>query len=485
MDELVYLFELDSVRNSPEELLRGQRALFREVALKGNRVVLTFNQLTDSHGFLCAVRDPERYSQLAELFRLGALKYSRYAPPDYYDGLPPERRQALEGQLEDCRRDWGELFRQGALKAYSPLPDGAPQRVIRTASHYVQDAVERCLNDSGETFLFSALPFRSTERETLRAISYALQYSDPGVLDTCEAAAPEDRARLAFAKAYVELLLRLSREPLAVNPERPVRSRSMTAVLEQVLLACREEIPPDWPLGEILARAAGVLERLRDDVEAAGSPNRRSNWYAALRRDGAPEEDRAMAEAVVDLCYNYTMAESISGLEGSAGTGEEFPPGFLDRLSAYWADGQTGVHRFLRPDSTDAAPRTAGALPHWDTAVRLLKSVPARGRSWRRRMTLGRLRQLGSVALYVLLFLVTSLALGGLEDGVTALGERSRINGVGMTLGNIVLFGIAGSLLSWRLNLPDILDSAKQLGHMVLDAVRLLRARNWKEEKGG
>ena len=127
----------------------------------------------------------------------------------------------------------------------------------------------------------------------------------------------------------------------------------------------------------------------------------------------------------------------------------------------------------------------AGALPHWDTAVRLLKSVPARGRSWRRRMTLGRLRQLGSVALYVLLFLVTSLALGGLEDGVTALGERSRINGVGMTLGNIVLFGIAGSLLSWRLNLPDILDSAKQLGHMVLDAVRLLRARNWKEEKGG
>ena len=80
MDELVYLFELDSARSSPEEILRGQRALFREVALKGNRVVLTFNQLTDSRVFLSAL-DGENYEWIAELFPLGALKYSRYATP--------------------------------------------------------------------------------------------------------------------------------------------------------------------------------------------------------------------------------------------------------------------------------------------------------------------------------------------------------------------------------------------------------------------
>ena len=92
MDELVYLFELDSARNTPEEILRGQQALFREVALKGNQVVLTFNQLTDSHAFLCAVGDEKSRSQLLELFRMGALKYSRYAPPGYYDSLPETER---------------------------------------------------------------------------------------------------------------------------------------------------------------------------------------------------------------------------------------------------------------------------------------------------------------------------------------------------------------------------------------------------------
>lgn len=486
MDELVYLFELDSVRNTPEEILRGQRALFREVALKGNRVVLTFNQLTDSHGFLCAVGEEKSYGQILELFRIGALKYSRYAPPGYYDGLSHQERQSIMDQLADCRREHGTLFRQGALKAYEPLPDRAPQRVIRTASHYVQDSVERCLNDTGETFLFSALPFRSTDRAVLRAIAYALQYSDPAVLDTCPARSEGDRQRLAFAKAYVELLLCLSREPLAVNPERQVRSRPMTAVLEQVLQACRQAPPdPAWPLWEQLGRGTGVLERLWDQVAAQGSPNRRSDWYAALLADGSPREDRCMAEAIVDLCYNYTMAGSISGMEESVGEDTGFPPGFLERLAGYWADGQTGVHRFLQPDSTDAAPRPAGALPHWNTAVRLLKTVPAGGSTWRQRMLGSHLRQVGSVVLYLLLFLVTSLLLDSLENGVTTLGERGRINEAILALGNIVLFGIAGSLLSWWLKLPDILDSVRQLGHTVLDVVRLFRARRWNGQKGG
>ena len=47
--------------------------MFREVALKGNRVVLSFNQLTDSEGFLCGVRAPKLYPHLAALFEMGVL----------------------------------------------------------------------------------------------------------------------------------------------------------------------------------------------------------------------------------------------------------------------------------------------------------------------------------------------------------------------------------------------------------------------------
>ena len=101
MDELVYLFELDSVRNSPQEILRAQWAMFREVALKGNRVVLSFNQLTDSEGFLCGVRDPKLYPHLAALFEMGVLKYSRFAPGSY--GKPVDDAALRRELSSTCR----------------------------------------------------------------------------------------------------------------------------------------------------------------------------------------------------------------------------------------------------------------------------------------------------------------------------------------------------------------------------------------------
>ena len=42
MRRFVYLFELDSVRNSKKEIQRGQQALFEEIVKKGNTVVLSF-----------------------------------------------------------------------------------------------------------------------------------------------------------------------------------------------------------------------------------------------------------------------------------------------------------------------------------------------------------------------------------------------------------------------------------------------------------
>ena len=43
MRKQVYLFELDSVRNSKAEIERAQKALFEEIILNGNSVVLSFN----------------------------------------------------------------------------------------------------------------------------------------------------------------------------------------------------------------------------------------------------------------------------------------------------------------------------------------------------------------------------------------------------------------------------------------------------------
>ena len=75
---LVYLFELDSVRNSKAEIIKGQQALFEEIVMNGNQVVLSFNQLTDSEAFLSILENEEAYEEMIGLFRCGALRVSQF-----------------------------------------------------------------------------------------------------------------------------------------------------------------------------------------------------------------------------------------------------------------------------------------------------------------------------------------------------------------------------------------------------------------------
>lgn len=509
MDELVYLFELDSVRNSPREILRAQRTLFREVALKGNRVVLSFNQLTDSEGFLCGVRDPRFYPHLANLFEMGVLKYSRFAPGSY--GKPVDSA-ALRKELASCRGEHAPLFQAGVLKAYDPLPSRAPQRILRTASHYVQNGVDQCLNDSKGRFLFSALPFRSDNKAMLSAIHYALEYSDPSILDEMRGAAANPgkdgvgetgealkQQRLEFTKTYVELILRLSREPLAANPPQLEPHPSMTEFLSRVLARCEEEAPPQsFPLWTQLCMGAQVIRQLWDAVDERGSLNQRSDWYAVLRAAQAKGWDvpsLCMAEAIVDLCYNYTIAQSIQGLTRSVRDEAVFWQDFLRRLPPYWADGQQGIHKFLKPDSTAPAPAPpAGRLPRWDTAARLVRhasgrsspeslaSAPAKKTGWGRYIVLSLLRQISSALFYGLLFLLVTRLLELPEDQFRDLGAQGPMNPHLLTALSIVIFGVVGSFISWKLNLLDILEIFRQFGLSLWDGAVLLRAWLRKED---
>lgn len=509
MDELVYLFELDSVRNSPQEILRAQWAMFREVALKGNRVVLSFNQLTDSEGFLCGVRDPKLYPHLAALFEMGVLKYSRFAPGSY--GKPVDDA-ALRRELSSCRSEHAPLFQAGVLKAYDPLPSRAPQRILRTASHYIQNGVDQCLSDTKGRFLFSALPFRSDNKRMLSAIHYALEYSDPSILDEVHHAAANlntdgvgekgetlKRERLDFAKTYVELILRLSREPLAANPPQLEPHPPMTEFLSRVLIRCEAAQPPQaFPLWPQLCRGAQVIGQLWPIVQERGALNQRSDWYAVLRTAQAKGWDVSslcMAEAIVDLCYNYTIAESIQGLTRNFRDEELFWQDFLQRLPSYWKDGQQGVHKFLKPDSTaPALAPPAGRLPRWDTASRLVRHAPGwhqkeadapakgRKRGWGRYIALSLCRQIIIALFYGLLFLLVSRLLELPEDLFPNLGAQGHVNPHALTALSIVIFGVVGSFISWKFNLLDILEIFRQFGLSLWDGAVLLRA--WLKNQG-
>ena len=496
MDKLVYLYELDSVHTSSQEILRGQQALFEETVLNGNQVVLTFNQLTDSQAFLCAIRNPKTYPQILELFRLGVLKISRFAPPGSGDSLDQEGREKLCGQVQHCREQYADLFQDGVLKSYPPLPSDAPQRVLRTASHYIQNAVEKCRNDDKGSFLFSALPFRSKDKTILAALSYALQYSDPSVLDTCSFYFSEEdgpdgmekaRERQDYVKRYVEMILQLSQEPLAANPEKTEERIFFTDMLQRILSL---SLPPreEDETASLLPQAFEILKGIQASFGADRSVNNRSNWHTRLLTMDQEPSVR-LAEAVVDLCYNYTMEASISGVARHYWDDASFREDFLCRLRLYWVD-----YRQREPikDSRTLPLSQPLKLPPWDVAARLLKNTAKKEgvqtevcygsadakekRVWYRHIGLALLKQVGAALVYSLLFWGTSLALDALEDRLSEMGTQFQINGLAQSAINVFLFGLLGSLLSAAIHLPDILETFQALCFTVLDGIRLLLA---------
>ena len=78
MREFVYLFELDSVRKTDEEIIAGQKALYNEIVNNGNIVVLSYNQVVDSRGFFSLLEDESYQYNLIKLFENGAIRISQY-----------------------------------------------------------------------------------------------------------------------------------------------------------------------------------------------------------------------------------------------------------------------------------------------------------------------------------------------------------------------------------------------------------------------
>ena len=90
MNKSVYLYELDSVRNSKEEIQYAQERMFREIILNGNQVILTMNQLADSRAFLAAIENENTFEPFFELCQMGVIRISQYGtlrtPSQYFQG---------------------------------------------------------------------------------------------------------------------------------------------------------------------------------------------------------------------------------------------------------------------------------------------------------------------------------------------------------------------------------------------------------------
>lgn len=259
MKRLVYLYELDSVRNSKKEIVLGQQALFEEIVKKGNTVVLSYNQLTDSEAFLYAVKNPDTYAEILKLFSLGVLKVSRY----------------------------GE---------------------INTPSKYIQNAIEKCNAPDKNAFLFSGLPVRCTEKELLSKIQKALQYSDVESLQTlCDNTLGDDeKKRLEYIKRFVEMILTMSLDSSSGNPAKTSSKKSFTEFLELI----HSVIAQSRITKQYFSMPAAI--KILKNIEAAirNTPNgnaliqNRTIWISHINKLKNTEA-ACLAEAIIDLCYKF------------------------------------------------------------------------------------------------------------------------------------------------------------------------------------
>lgn len=101
-------------------------------------------------------------------------------------------------------------------------------------------------------------------------------------------------------------------------------------------------------------------------------------------------------------------------------------------------------------------------------------SRPKKQRGWHFRVGCSLLKQLWTATIYFALFLGTSYSLDLLEGWLSEQGAQFQLSGPLLSLLNIVLFGLLGSLVSVVFGLPDILDNMKAFVTTVFDGVQLL-----------
>jgi hypothetical protein len=287
------------------------------------------------------------------------------------------------------------------------------------------------------------------------------------------------------------MILLLSRENLSKNPKKKA-GKSFSDFMGWIcsLYESQDLDENDTCLWkEHWKGAIEVLKNVENDILNSGNSNmeinNRTNWVNRLHKC-QKENDICLAEAIVDLCYNYTIEDSISGVSKHYIDEDlqSFCGDFEERMSRYWQLHENNMHRFLHKDNEEWESYN-GDLPSWKTAVRIVKNnkicqkqdgeernqiyengYAEESKRWKRKLFYNMIKGIGIAIFYVVMFCVVDWMMGQIEGVVFPSGSGDGGFSVHTFLFNtadIIIFGIAGSGLSSLLSLPDILESVKNI----------------------
>lgn len=484
MNKLVYLHELDSVRNTPEEILRGQQAMYQEIVMNGNSIVLTYNQFTDSKAFLCAVKNEEQYQHILELFKKGYIKLSNFV-------------------MKEFEKD---------IDIYTP-------------SQYIQHALDKNIKQK-QNFIFSGLKLNSDETELMRIMRDALKYSNTSVFDTYEPKSKEDEERVDELIKYTRMLLAISVEELAYNPIKREKSITLSELMTDILRTkWNEYLVEDLEFAKLFSKSIDVLKEV-DTQLTVEQINARSNWLKALyQREKLPEIE--LAEAIVLLAYNYVVEDSIANVakhyDDSDGVGA-LVIDFAHRIQLYWKEHvELGLHELHNPSNNIVSEEWNKILswkefPEWETAVRVTEKreyikTPEKEnatqnnvkklyeddyetdrKKWRKKLGKTIFLQMVIAFAYIILIHIFNQLTGGIEEIVAvAVGMLGwNLHPILSVIVNLIIYtvllGVFSSYVSKIFNLPDILESVDDISNSFKDMKNIRIAKKyvsyvWLKEK--
>lgn len=482
MNKLVYLFELDSVRTTQEEIKHGQEVLFDEIVKNGNFIACTFNQIVDSPAFLAILNDEKKYQDMLQLINFGVIRVSRY---------------------DD----------------------------IRTPSQYAQNALDKCICDTNN-FIFSSLPITASETDLLKTMNQALKNTDLSILiDEIKASKGNKKReeKLTVLMRFVKLVLTFSMDGLTINKpkeEKKLLQYFISEVLKMEPVSLKEtdsihQFLLDYK-NDFISSQNTLKQIMESLVKNKMDQKNRSNWFKLIDEMSIDDNAKRMPKAIIDLCYNYAVEDSIFGVakhyQDFENSEVSFKADFFKRLEGYISS----KHDFSKSDK-DKHINYEGKLPDWDVAVRLRNQgeEPDNKSSYyedsfieeQSKWTKSIWRKVGfrflSIFIGICLFLFAEIVMDWIKNIWSILQSfddktfhqslntiygsfnlkiiPQSINGflqsldfskIGTTIMNVIIFGLISAQVSKKYKIPDLLDSFKGIWINIFDAWRI-----WKNKE--
>ncbi len=328
MRKYIYLFELDSVRKTYKEIIKGQNALIDEIIYKGNIVILTFNQFVESSGFYILLMDKDYKESLLKLFKLGLIKVNRYgdtrtisqylvnsienATDFIYSGLP----------LEFSQKRLIALFKRSLM--YSDLSeiDYYLELISKFENgEYNIDEAEKNINKINELFL-------ENDNKKEKIINYRCNDKKENICDyfkqiikiknksSYNNGFEKEKEILETLRSMLQLIFELSPyDDIYIDPLSEKEQKNQYEMIDFINIV----------LDNLLSNASFSIEEKTDIEDAIKiikcldsfklNKNNRSDYKREIIKKYKDDVSSCRyALGIIDLCYNFKCESSIANI---------------------------------------------------------------------------------------------------------------------------------------------------------------------------